>query len=124
VQLLGEEELVGMIGRYDGMIAGDDEVTRRVLEAGTRLKVVSKWGVGTDNIDKSAAAELGIRVTNTPGVFAGEVADVTVGYMVMLARGLHRTDAVARAGGWPKIEGFSLAGRTLGIVGLGAIGLA
>jgi D-3-phosphoglycerate dehydrogenase len=124
VQQLGEEELVGMIGRYDGMIAGDDEVTRRVLEAGTRLKVVSKWGVGTDNIDKAAAAELGIRVTNTPGVFAGEVADVNIGYLVMLARGLHRTDAGARAGGWPKIEGFSLAERTLGIVGLGAIGLA
>jgi D-3-phosphoglycerate dehydrogenase len=124
VQQLSEDELVTIIGRYDGVIAGDDPFTARVLQQATRLRVISKWGVGVDNIDREAAAGLGILVTNTPGTFGDEVADVIVGYLVMLARGLHRTDAGTRAGGWPKIEGFSLACRTLGIVGLGSIGLA
>ena len=95
-----------------------------MLEHATRLRIVSKWGVGVDNIDLEAAAELGIRVTNTPGTFGDEVADVVIGYLVLLARQLHRTDAGTRAGHWPKIQGFSLAGRTLGIVGLGSIGQA
>ena len=124
VQVLDEDELIAIIDRFDGVIVGDDPVTRQVLEHATRLRVVSKWGVGVDNIDLEAAAELGIRVTNTPGTFGDEVADVVIGYLVLLARQLHRTDAGTRAGHWPKIQGFSLAGRTLGIVGLGSIGQA
>ena len=94
VQVLDEDELIAIIDRFDGVIVGDDPVTRQVLEHATRLRVVSKWGVGVDNIDLEAAAELGIRVTNTPGTFGDEVADVVIGYLVLLARQLHRTDAV------------------------------
>lgn len=123
-QQLREAELLDLIPGIDGMIAGDDQVTRAVLERADRLRVVSKWGVGTDAIDLAAAAELGIRVTNTPGMFGDEVADVVIGYLVMLARHLHRTDAAVRAGDWAKAEGASLAGRTMGVVGLGHIGRA
>jgi phosphoglycerate dehydrogenase-like enzyme len=123
-QQLGEAELLELIGDVDGMIAGDDQVTRAVLERADRLKIVSKWGVGTDGIDLVAAAELGIRVTNTPGMFGDEVADVVIGYLVLLARHLHRTDAAVRAGDWAKPEGVSIAGRTMGVVGLGHIGRA
>ena len=117
-----EDELVAIIDRYDGAIAGDDPYTARVFEHATRLRIVSKWGVGVDNIDLEAAEARGIRVSNTPGAFGDEVADVIVGYLVLLARQLHRTDARAKAGEWPKICGFSLAGKTLGVIGLGAIG--
>jgi len=86
--------------------------------------VISRWGVGLDNVDRVAAHELGIKVHNTPAAFADEVADVAVGYLIMLARGLHAIDAGVRAGGWPKPRGVSLAGRTIGIVGLGSIGRA
>ena len=123
-QQLSEAELLELIPGVDGMIAGDDDVTRAVLERADRLRIVSKWGVGTDGIDLAAAAELGIRVTNTPGMFGDEVADVAMGYLIMLARHLHQTDRLVRAGEWAKPDGASLAGRTLGVVGLGHIGRA
>ena len=123
-QQLSEADLLPMIARFDGMIAGDDVVSAAVLKAAPRLRVVAKWGVGMDNIDRSAAASLGIRVVNTPDVFAEEVADVALGYLILLARGLHLIDRAVREGTWRKIEGVTLAGRTLGIVGLGSIGRA
>ena len=80
--------------------------------------------MGIDNIDLTAAGDHGITVTNTPGVFGDEVADVVIGYLVLLARRLHSVDTAVRAGTWPKPEGVSLAGRTMGVVGLGDIGMA
>jgi D-3-phosphoglycerate dehydrogenase len=117
-------ELIEIVPSFDGVIAGDDEFSAAVLERATRLKVIVKWGVGVDAIDLEAARRLGIRVFNTPGVFAEEVADVVMGYVILLARQLHRLDREVRAGGWPKIEGISLQERTLGIIGLGSIGQA
>jgi len=124
VQAMSEPELLSVIDRYDGVIAGDDDFTAAVLERASRLRILSKWGVGVDGIDRAAAERFGIPVTNTPGSFDGEVADVCVGYLVLLARQLHRIDAGVRRGEWTKIEGTSLAGATLGIVGLGGIGAA
>lgn len=123
-QQLSEDEMLSLIPGIDGVIAGDDEITRSVLSRGDRLRVVSKWGVGVDNIDLSAARELGIRVTNTPGMFGDEVADVVIGYLILLARLLHRTDRSVREAKWWKPTGVSLAGRTLGVIGLGDIGQA
>jgi D-3-phosphoglycerate dehydrogenase len=124
VQQLSEAELLKIIDHYEGVIAGDDEFTERVIARATQLRAISKWGVGIDNIDLDAARVRGIHVTNTPGTFADEVADVAVGYLVLLARQLHRIDAGVRSGEWPKIEGTSLAGKALTIVGLGSIGTA
>lgn len=124
VQQLDEEQLGDLIGPFDGIIVGDDPLTGRVLSRANRLKVISKWGVGIDNIDLDEAAAHGIKVFNTPAMFADEVADVVVGYIVMLSRQLHRVDALVRRDEWPKPVGFSLAGKTLGIIGLGAIGSA
>jgi D-3-phosphoglycerate dehydrogenase len=124
VQQLSEAELIGLLPGVDGIIAGDDPLSDRVLQSADRLRIISKWGVGVDNIDLGAAAELGIRVTNTPGMFGDEVADVVIGYLILLARQLHRIDERVRTGEWAKIEGVSLAGRTIGVIGLGAIGRA
>lgn len=124
VQQPTEGELVEIIGGFDGMIAGDDPLTARVIEAGHRLRIISKWGVGTDGIDLEAARLACIQVTNTPAVFGDEVADVALGYVVMLARQLHRMHESVKAGGWLKHEGRTLAGGTLGIAGFGSIGQA
>lgn len=124
VQQLSEDELIAMIGDFDGMIAGDDPLSDRVLAHAARLRIISKWGVGVDGIDLQAAERRGIAVTNTPGVFGEEVADVGIGYVIMLARQLHRIHASVVAGGWWKHEGRTLAGATLGIVGFGSIGQA
>ena len=124
LQQPSEEELMEVIGDFDGMIAGDDPLTARVLEKATRMRVISKWGVGTDGIDFDAAAKHGIKVTNTPGVFGADVADVAAAYLVMVARQLHRIHESVAAGGWFKHEGRRLAGSTLGVAGFGSIGQA
>jgi D-3-phosphoglycerate dehydrogenase len=124
VQQPTEDELIEIIGRFDGMIAGDDPLTARVLEHAGRLRILSKWGIGTDGIDKDAAERLGIPVTNTPGVFGGDVADVAMGYVILLARQLHRMHQSVVEGGWFKWEGIALDGKRLGIAGFGSIGQA
>ena len=123
-QQLEERELLSIISDYDGILAGDDHLTRRVLESATSLVVISKWGVGIDAIDQMAADEFGIKVFNTPGVFGEELADYAMGYIHMLARRQHEVDNRVRRGEWPKIRGVSLAGKTLGIIGLGSSGRA
>ncbi|HUQ42896.1 MAG TPA: phosphoglycerate dehydrogenase [Candidatus Limnocylindria bacterium] len=124
-QHVSRADLERLLPTCDGIIAGDEPLDRALLEmAVPRLRMISRWGVGIDNVDLEAARDLGIEVRNTPAVFADEVADVAIGYLIMLARHLHRIDAGVRAGGWPKPQGTSLAGRTLGVVGLGAIGRA
>lgn len=124
VQQLSEEELLEIIDQFDGVIAGDDPFTAKVLEQGKRLKIVAKWGIGVDAIDLEAAKQLGIPVVNTPGAFPDEVADVALGYIILLARHLHRMHQSVLAGGWQQIPGTTLRGKTLGVIGVGSIGRA
>jgi phosphoglycerate dehydrogenase-like enzyme len=124
VQSLSEDDLIAVIGGFDAIVAGDDPLSARVLDHADRLRLIARWGVGMDNVDMAAAEAHGIQVVNTPGAFTNEVADVAIGYLVLLSRNLHRVDAAVRAGHWAKPAGRSLAGRTLGIVGLGSIGRA
>lgn len=124
VQTMSEEELISVVPGFDGWIIGDDPATRKVFEAGKlgRLKAAVKWGVGVDNVDFSACADLGIPIANTPHMFGAEVADVAVGYVIALARETFFIDREIRKGGWPKNRGISLAGKTVGLVGYGDIG--
>jgi D-3-phosphoglycerate dehydrogenase len=115
-------ELAPMMPGVVGMIAGDDELSQAFFAASPDLRVLIRWGIGMDSVDHAAAEEHRVTVRNTPGVFGGEVADSAFGYMLMLARGHHRIDAAVRSGSWPKVEGISLGGSTLGVVGLGDIG--
>ena len=123
-QQLEEADLLPIIDRYVGILAGDDHLTRPVLEAGRSLRVISKWGIGVDSIDLVAAEKLGIRVLNTPGVFGEELADYAMGYLHLLARRQHEVNQQVKGGIWHKVQGSSLAGKTLGIVGLGSSGRA
>ena len=124
VQTLSQDELCELLPQFDGWIIGDDPATRRVFEAGKagRLKAAVKWGIGVDNVDFAACKDLGIPITNCPNMFGGEVADVGMSYLAALARETFAIDRGVRDGKWPKPRGLSLAGRTLGLVGLGDIG--
>jgi len=123
-QQLTEQELLEVIERYDGVLAGDDEFTRAVLAEASDLKVISKWGIGIDAIDTEAAEEHGVEVYNTPGAFDDEVANVVIGYAIMLTRQLHHVDRAVRNGDWSCPRGTSLSGKTFGVIGVGSIGSA
>jgi D-3-phosphoglycerate dehydrogenase len=124
VQIIPEDELVQLVPKFDGWIIGDDPATARVFEAAKagRLKAAVKWGVGVDNVDFAACRRLGIPISNTPGMFGREVADVAMGYVIALARHTFEIDQGVKAGRWPKPAGISLAGRTVALVGFGDIG--
>ena len=124
VQILSEDELCALLPQYHGWIIGDDPATRRVFAAGKagQLKAAVKWGIGVDNVDFAACKDFGIPITNCPNMFGAEVADVGMSYISALARETFIIDRGVRAGQWPKPRGISLAGRTLGLVGLGDIG--
>lgn len=119
---LTEEELIPLLQGCDGYIAGLDYVTEGVLERCDRLKVVSRYGAGVDRVDLAAAARLGIPVCNTPGANAQAVADLALGLMLCAARKLPMLDRSTRGGAWVRSTGVELYGKTLGILGLGAIG--
>lgn len=117
-----EDELLKVIGDVDGVIAGLDPITRKVLEKGKKLKVVSKYGVGVDNIDLEAARELGIKVTYTPGANNESVADFAFALMLALSRKINDLHEIVKSNKWEKKIGTEVYGKTIGIVGTGAIG--
>src|SRR5579872_4891791 len=96
--------------------------TARVFEACPALRLVSVWGTGTDHIDLPAAARHGVTVTNTPGVSATSIAEHALALMLAVARRIPQLDAEVRSGAWPRGRMTQLSGKTLGIIGLGAIG--
>jgi D-3-phosphoglycerate dehydrogenase len=121
-QFLTEDELIELLPDVDGVLAGDDEFTERVYAAAPKLRVVSKWGVGIDSIDTEAAARHGVEVRNCRGSMSDAVADMTVGFAVVLARRVLETNRHTRQGEWVKLEGTNVAGKTVGIVGVGSVG--
>jgi len=117
-------ELCAAVGDVDGLLAGLDEIDATVFAAAPRLRVVARYGVGTSNVDLRAAAARGVVVTNTPGANAEAVAELTIGLIFALARGLGHADRAVRAGAWPPLRGGEVAGKTVGLVGLGRIGIS
>ncbi len=97
----------------------------KLLSHAKKLRVIGRAGVGVDNIDLEAATHKGIAVMNTPGANAVAVAEQTLGMMLAMARHLCRADALMHAGKWEKksLQGTELRGKTLGIIGLGRIGM-
>lgn len=108
-----------------GVIAGGERYTRGVFEATPELKAILRWGTGSDAIDIAAATDAGVAVVTTPAVNAEAVADMALALMLACLRRLPQLDAIVRAGDWRAIGPTrDLAGSTVGIVGLGAIGRA
>jgi len=122
-QFLTESRCLELVGDIDGWLAGDDQITRTVLDkALPRLKVIAKWGTGIDSIDLGAARDLGVPVLNAPGAFADAVAECAIGLTLMVTRNLGMIDRAIRAGQWPKPQGVELRDSSLGMIGYGAIG--
>ncbi len=96
-----------------------------LIEAAPKLRIIGRAGVGVDNIDTAAATHAGIVVMNTPGANAIAVAELTLGLMIAMCRSIPRANETMHAGKWDKksLQGLELCGKTLGIVGLGRIGL-
>ena len=101
------------------------QVDAELLKSAPKLRVIGRAGVGVDNIDTDAATHRGIVVMNTPGANAVAVAELTIGLMISMARSIPRANASMHAAKWDKksLQGQELRGKTLGIVGLGRIGL-
>jgi D-3-phosphoglycerate dehydrogenase len=121
-QPLTPDELLDKLKDVDGMIAGLDYITREVIEGANRLKVIARYGVGLDRVDLDAAREKGVVVTNTPGANATSVAELSVALMLALARNLPYAISQTRSGEWPRLKGTTLSQKTVGLLGLGAIG--
>lgn len=119
---LSSSQLKEMLVGVDGCIAGLDEISAEALSGADNLKVISRYGVGYNNVDLDDAKQRKIIVTNTPGANAKSVAELTVSLMLNLMRPVIPANAQTRAGEWPRFKGLSLEGKTIGLIGLGAIG--
>ncbi|MEW5944740.1 MAG: phosphoglycerate dehydrogenase [bacterium] len=120
---LDESRMLELVEGINGMICGDDEITRAViLKALPSMKVISKYGIGLDRIDLDAATELKVPVCFTPGVNDVTVAEHVFGLMICLARNITQENELVKSGRWKRLAGRELHGKTLGIMGLGRIG--
>jgi D-3-phosphoglycerate dehydrogenase/(S)-sulfolactate dehydrogenase len=122
---LKPDELERIVGDYDALaVRSATKVTAGLLEKAARLRVVGRAGVGVDNVDLPAATRRGVVVMNTPGGSSVTVAELTIAHMLALARHVAQATASVKAGKWEKkkFQGRELAGKTLGVVGIGNIG--
>ncbi len=119
---LSSTEVGKLLPGVDGYIAGLDTIDRAALAAADRLKVIARYGVGVDAIDLTACREKGIILTNTPGANSVSVAELTLGLILALARQIPEAATATRLGTFPRLAGISLVGKTIGLLGLGAIG--
>lgn len=122
---LGEAELAEAVKTADALLVrSGSKVTARVIESGDRLKVIGRAGIGVDNVDVPAASKRGIVVMNTPTGNSVTTAEHSLSLMMSLARHIPQATSTMKAGKWEKkkYEGMELAGKTLGVLGLGTIG--
>ena len=121
-QYLIEKDLLKIIDKFDGIICGDDEITDKVIDKATNLKIISKWGTGIDSINKNYAKEKGITVLNSPGAFTKSVAQHGIALMFALTRNIIFNHKDMMEGKWTKRICTNLENKTIGIVGYGKIG--
>lgn len=122
---LQPDELKKLIKDYDALIVrSSTKVTREIVEAAEKLKVIGRAGVGLDNVDLEAASKRGIIVMNSPGGNTISTAEHTMSLILSLSRNISQADASIKKGGWERkrFKGVELYGKTLGIIGLGKIG--
>jgi len=121
---LRESELLPIIEKYDGIICSDDEYTRAVIEKGanSKLKIISKYGVGLDQIDLDAAKEFGVTIKNCPGVNQVSVAEHVLSLMLSFFRNVHLSYNITKLGGWKRYVGHEIRGKKIGILGFGSVG--
>ena len=119
---LKSQEVASLLPGCHGYIAGLDEIDAAALTAADKLRVIARYGVGVDCVDLAAAAARGIVVTNTPLANAISVAELTIGLMIAVGRSIPELVGETREGKWPRKTGVTLYHKTIGLIGLGAIG--
>lgn len=120
-----KEDLISILQGVEGvLISVTTKMTEDVIKASPNLKVISKYGVGVENIDIKAATEMGILVTNVPGINSNSVAEFTIGIMLALLRHIQTAKHYMKKGGWRDegLIGTELRDKTIGIIGYGSIG--
>ncbi|MHA2052758.1 MAG: NAD(P)-dependent oxidoreductase [Candidatus Hodarchaeales archaeon] len=117
-----EKELIERVPEVVGIVAGTEKISEAVISSGPKLKVISRAGIGIDNIDLKAVKKKGILVFNTPDAPTLAVAELALGLMLNLLRRISECDRKIRDGKWKSMMGELLTGKTLGIIGLGRIG--
>ena len=123
---ISAEELKRIVSDYDALIVRSrTKVTKEIIERGSRLKVIGRPGTGLDNIDVKSAEEKRITVLNTPEATATAVAELTIGLILSLSRNIPLADRSMKKGKWIKkdLRGWHLKGKTVGLIGLGNVGL-
>lgn len=120
--VFNQNELIDYIKEADAIIVGLEPINTEVLDACKNLKIISKYGVGLNNIDLDGCKKRGVKIGWTGGVNKLSVAEMTLGYMLMLSRNLYLTSNQLKQGIWNKTGGFQLSGKTVGIIGVGHIG--
>ena len=125
VDVDGDSELEGIIGRYDGIVVRSaTKLTKELIDRADQLKVIGRAGVGVDNVDVEAATRRGIVVANAPESTVVSAAEHTVGLLLALSRHIPQAHAALAQGRWERSRfgGIELAGKTLGVLGFGRIG--
>jgi D-3-phosphoglycerate dehydrogenase len=118
-----EDEMIKILSQdVEGIICGDDRITKRVIDSSPKLRLIVKWGTGIDSIDKVYAESKGIKVLNTPNAFTIPVSESTIGLMLAILRGIEENNRLMHSGQWFKPKGFTLNELTIGIIGFGNIG--
>jgi len=121
---LEKKEIIELCRGSVGVVAGTEKMDVDVMKVLPDLKVISRCGVGMDNVDLNAAGKLGIKVFNTPDAPTTAVAELTIALMLDCLRGISRSDRIIRSGRWTKTMGRLLEGKVVGVIGYGRIGRA
>jgi D-3-phosphoglycerate dehydrogenase len=123
VERFEEDEMIKILSEgIEGIICGDDRITKKVIDSAPGLKLIVKWGTGIDSIDKAYAESKGIKVLNTPNAFTIPVSESTIGLMLAILRRIEENNKLMHNGQWFKPKGYTLNELTIGIIGYGNIG--
>ena len=120
---LTADELADMVADFDAIIAGTEEISEKVMDRSTKLKHISRVGIGLDSVDLLAAEKQGIKVSYTPDAPAPAVAELTIGMMLSLLRSTHVSNSQMHQGQWYRFFGRRLSSITIGVIGVGRIGI-
>lgn len=117
-----EKQMLNLAEDVVGIIIGVDPISKKVIENASKLKAISKYGVGMDNIDLETAEKKNIKLDNTPGTNNVSVAELALGLMFAAARNIPQAVITVKKGEWNRIKGLELTDKTLGLIGCGKIG--
>ncbi len=121
-QQVNEKDFLKIIHKFDAILSGDDQITKKVIDKGINLKVISKWGTGIDSIDHEYAKKKGIKVFNTENAFSNSVATMAISMILTFYRRIIENHNDIKKNIWSKYSGDTLFNKKIGIIGVGNIG--